>query len=747
MEKFNLEKYLQGDSKSFKDYFLLIRNNLKYFFIFPPVILIIASIYAFLAKDIFISTAKIKITRQSENILQDTRQGSDAGFVDRFIANEMITMRDYRIREKIAAALIDSFNNSGNKNLFYLTRSNEDKTNTNHKTIGELAGLLGGVISIEPVSGTDMVNISAESPSPIETAIIANTSAYEYQQLNLAINRQKLTNIRKFLEKQRDEKLAELKNVEDSLMKFQEKGGIISIDVQSTDLINQLSQLDAQKEATRMELMTSNEILKQYKFFLGKQDPQLVNYLENQTSQAYINALQQQLADLQVNRDLALSINNPNVDISEKIREYDQRIKELQEKLNSAISNIKADAFSGNPERVQELAQKIIDEEINNNTLAVRLNQLETITRKYEGNLKRLPQTSTQLAQFQRNRETIQQLYLLINERYQEAMITELSQPGNVSIVSEGEIPFIPEKPNRKMMLIFSLIISIVLTFGFIIIKDYLNSTVKSPEDIEKKNISFLSWIPHFKLKDNSSEIYPELVSLYEQDSPITESFRAIRARIMHSRIDSEFPKIILVTSPAEHEGKTFVSANLAASFAKSNKRTLIIDCDFRRPRVHDIIGVDKKPGLVDYLSNNGKLDEVIRKTRNDNLFYITSGSIPSNPAEILESKMMKDFLIEIRDFFDVIIIDSPPIIAVIDAEILARSVDGTVLVLSADKTENRLMTDAVELLKKNSISFLGAVLNNFRYKNGYGYYYKYYYNYSKSSDKKRRFRGNKIKA
>jgi uncharacterized protein involved in exopolysaccharide biosynthesis len=201
--------------------------------------------------------------------------------------------------------LIDSFNNSGNK-IFLSDKSNEDKANTNYKTIGELAGLLGGVISIEPVSGTDMVNISAESPSPIETAIIVNTSAYEYQKLNLAINRQKLTNIRKFLEQQRDEKLAELKNVEDSLMKFQEKGGIISIDVQSTDLINQLSQLDAQKEATRMELMTSNEILKQYKFFLGKQDPQLVNYLENQTSQAYINALQQQLADLQVNRDLAL---------------------------------------------------------------------------------------------------------------------------------------------------------------------------------------------------------------------------------------------------------------------------------------------------------------------------------------------------------------------------------------------------------------------------------------------------------
>ncbi|MBK9097289.1 MAG: polysaccharide biosynthesis tyrosine autokinase [bacterium] len=729
---------MKGDAKTLKDYILLLRNNLKYFFIFPPVILSIAIVYVVLAKDIYISSAKIKITKQTENVLEDTRQSNDPGFVDRFIANEIITMTDYSVREKIAQALIDSFNNTENKNLFSLVRSGKGRTNSSHKSVAELAGTLGGVISVEPVSGTDMVRISAESPSPIETAIIANTCAREYQELNLAINRQKLTNIRKFLEDQRDEKLLELKGIEDSLMKFQEKGGIVSIDVQSTDLINQLSQLEAQKEVTRMELMTSNEILKQYKFFLGKQDPQLVNYLENQTSQAYINALQQQIADLQVNRDIALSIKNPNVDISDKVTEYDQRINELQEKLNTAISGIKADAFSGNPQRVQELAQKIIDEEINNNTLAVRLSQLESITQKYEGNLKRLPKTSTQLAQFQRNRETTQQLYLLINERYQEAMITELSQPGNVSIVSEGEIPIFPSKPDRKIILIFSLIIGSVITFGFIIIKDYLNSTIKTPEDIEKSDINFLSWVPQYKTNGNGLEIYKDLVTLYEQDSPISESFRAIRARIIHSRLDSEIPKTILVTSPAEHEGKTFVCVNLAGSFAKSNKRTLIIDCDLRRPRVQEVLGVDKKPGLVDYLAGTASLEEIIRVSRNNNLSFITSGSISPNPAEILESDALKDFIMEVRDWFDVIIIDSAPIIAVIDAEILSKIVDGTILVVSADKTENRLMKDAVQLIKQNNVLLLGTVLNNFKYKSGYGYYYKYYYNYSKDPSKKK---------
>ena len=400
MEKFSIEKYLHAETKSFKDYILLIRNNLKYIYIISPLIIILTVLYIIQAKDIYISTASIKITKQNENVLENNGQSNDVGYIDRFIANEIMTITDYSIRERIAEVLIDSFKNTPNKKLFYLAKSADNNGIIRHKTVTELAGLLGDVITAEQEQGTDMINISAESPSPLEASIIANTCAHEYQKLNLIMNREKLTNIRKFLEQQRDEKYNELKNAEDTLMMFQQKSGIVDLDFQSTGLITQLSQLEAQIEVTKIELSTSNEILKQYKFFLSKQDPQLVDYLENQTSQAYISVLQQQLAELQVNKDLALSIKSPNVDISNKIKEYDRRIDELKQKLNSAISSIKAEAFSGNPEQVKELAQKLIEEEIKNNTLSVRLNQLQTMTRGYETNLKKLPKTSTELSQF-----------------------------------------------------------------------------------------------------------------------------------------------------------------------------------------------------------------------------------------------------------------------------------------------------------------------------------------------------------
>lgn len=732
---FNIEKYLHGDKKSAKDYILLIRNNYKLIIFISALVVGVIVFYAYSAQDIYSSTVTIKITEPNQNILE-SNPGSRPD-IDRFIANELKIVLNHNTRKNIAQALIDSFNNSTNRDYFYLIKDDPRLADSGPKSVDHLAGMLGGSISAEQVQGVDIMTISAQSPSAFEAALIANVSALQYQKINLAISRDKLTKVREFLEKQSVEKLAELKVAEDSLRRFQEEGGIISMDIQSTGLINQLSQLDAQRQATKIELMTSDEVLKQYKYFLRKQDPQLVDYLENQASQAYISALQTQIAELQVNRDLALSARSGNIDVSAKVKEYDDRIADLQQKLSTAISGIKADGFSGNPERVRELAQRTVEEEIRNNTLTVRLEQLDAAIRKYEGDLRRLPRTTTALSQYQRERESIQQLFLVINERFQEAMINELSQSGNVIIIDPARVPDGPSKPNRRLMILFGLLLGPAVAIGFVLIRDFFDDTIKTPEDIEKNNINFLSWVPQHKANGKNPEINHDLIVLYKPDLPISESFRAIRARIHHSRGDENAPKMMLVTSAAESEGKTFVSINLAGSFALSNKRTLIIDCDLRRPRIHKIMGVDKKPGLVDYLAKKSKLEDIIRSTGVNNLSYITSGTLPSNPAEVLESKPMRFFLQEIRDFFDIVILDSPPIIAVIDAEILSKQADGTILVVSSEKTENRLMSDAVNLIKQNNVPFLGTVLNNFEYKSGYGYYYKYYYNYANSSPKK----------
>ncbi|MGB5894044.1 MAG: polysaccharide biosynthesis tyrosine autokinase, partial [Ignavibacteriaceae bacterium] len=537
--------------------------------------------------------------------------------------------------------------------------------------------------------------------------------------------------IRMFLEKQSKEKLSELNTAENTLKSFQERGGIVALDAQSLALIKQLSQLDAQRDAARIDLMTSNEVLNQYKNEVKKQDPQLVVHLESQTSQAYIDVLQRQIAELQMNRDLAMANKNPNIDVSAKVKAYDKKITELNEKLSALIKDIKAGAFASSPDQIKDLTQKLIEEEINNNSLSIKYKELQAIISKYERNFNRLPKASIELAQYQRKRESFQRLYLLVEKKYQEAVINELSQPENVVIIGIGRVPDKPAKPSRILIVLIGLIAGLGTAFGYVLIKDYFNDTVKSPKDIQKKNINILAWVPHFKNIGRNGSSKHGFNFTEKPDSYSNEAFRALKARIQFSRVDLNSPKTILITSPAEMEGKTVVSSNLARSFAQSKKKTLLIDCDLRRPRIHSIMRAKRTPGLVDFLFHRVTFKEIIRSAGMNDLDYITTGTIPADPAEVLESKAMKTFLENMKNHFDIVVIDSAPIIAVIDSEILSKLVDGTILVVSADRTEIELMVDAVDLMKKNNVPFLGTVLNNFKYKSGYGYYFKYYYNYS----------------
>ena len=418
MENFNFDpqKYLVENSKTFRDYIYLIRSNLLTFLSIFFLVAAAFLIYAITAKNIYKSTVTLKIDTQKKNILENNILPQLSNSSDRFIANEIELITNYDSRERYAEALIDSFNVSKYKDLLVLL--GEDKPNTyNHKSQQEITDLLGGAITAQQISGLDMIEISAESPSPFEAALLANTCAREYIKLNLETNRGQLTDIRKFLEEQTKIKSSELTSAEEGLKNYQQEGGIVALDAQSSVLINHLANLDAQRDAAKVDLFTSNEILKQYKKEISEQDPQLVDYLESQTSQTYIAALQKQITELQMNKDMALSNKNPNVDVTDKIIEYDKKINELKNKLNSTISDIKAGAYSSSPEQIRGLTQKLIEEKVKNNALFIKFNELQHIIADYEQSLYKLPKKSIELAQYQRKRESMQQLYLLVEQK------------------------------------------------------------------------------------------------------------------------------------------------------------------------------------------------------------------------------------------------------------------------------------------------------------------------------------------
>ena len=422
-----------------------------------------------------------------------------------------------------------------------------------------------------------------------------------------------------------------------------------------------------------------------------------------------------------------------------KLRIMTKKSPISESNLSTVIGNIKAGAYTSSPEQMRDLTQKLIEEKVKNNSLAIRFEELQGLIENYEQKFTRLPNKSMELAQYQRRKESLQQIYDQIETRYQEAMLNELSQPGNVLIVGKGRIPDEPSKPKPFLILLIGIFAGLGFAIGFILVKDYFNDTIKTPGDIEDNNIKMLSWVPH--LTQNGDDYFSHLYAENPTKTELlmTESFKSMRARIQFSKTEPEnYYKTILVTSPAAQEGKTIVSSNLAASFARVDKKVLLLDCDLIKPKIHTVMKAKRSPGLTDYLLNSASFDEVLRKSKINNLYYIAAGSMIDNTDGTLDSIEMKDFLQKVRSLFDIIIIDSAPIVPVIDSQILARQVDGTLLVVSSEKTEAELMIDAYELLKKDNVPFLGAVLNNFKYKNGYKYYYKYYYNYSSNGHKKR---------
>lgn len=239
-----------------------------------------------------------------------------------------------------------------------------------------------------------------------------------------------------------------------------------------------------------------------------------------------------------------------------------------------------------------------------------------------------------------------------------------------------------------------------------------------------------------------------KLFTLKNPKSLVSEAFRTLRTNIQFTNIDKNI-KTLVVTSSGPGEGKTTITCNLGTSIAQTEKRVLLIDCDMRKPRVHKVFGITNLEGLTNILMGEKKLSEVeFRGDQNiRSLTVLTSGPIPPNPAELLGSRRMRDFLEDMRDQFDMIILDSPPINLVTDSAVLSTITDGTIMVVEVGKTDVEAAINAKELLEKVNANLIGVVLNKIPtrgrsyYDYSYYQYEDYYEDNNKGKRKKRRSR------
>lgn len=228
------------------------------------------------------------------------------------------------------------------------------------------------------------------------------------------------------------------------------------------------------------------------------------------------------------------------------------------------------------------------------------------------------------------------------------------------------------------------------------------------------------------------------IITLEKNKSGSAEAYRTLRTNVQFTKVDSE-KKVIMITSAGPGEGKSSTTANLAVSLAQSGKSVLIIDADMRNPTQHKFFGLNNMEGLSNALVLDKKIEAICRETEAEGLKVLTAGPIPPNPAELLDSKKMKKLIGEAGSLFDMVLIDTPPVIAVADSSILAQAVDGIILVVASGEVNREHVLQAKEQLEKVGGKILGVVLNKAQMKTRNYYYYYYYYHGEKRSRKKGR--------
>lgn len=296
----------------------------------------------------------------------------------------------------------------------------------------------------------------------------------------------------------------------------------------------------------------------------------------------------------------------------------------------------------------------------------------------------------------------------------------EIYPLGDVKIIDKVKIPDKPVSPKKKLIIGISFLIGIFISCILVMIMEYLDNTIKTEEDVEEyMGLNVIGAIPKEAELVDSFDSFSE-----EKFGRVTEAFRTFRTNLEFSSIDNKV-KTIMITSGRAGEGKTTIAYILASLMAQSGKKTLLIDCDLRKPKVHSKFNLDNKTGVSDILARDIKWTEAIYRTNVENLYVLTAGLKPPNPTELLSSHKMKDFISLLKEELDYIILDTPPVGIVTDAQILSAYADGCVFVLASGEAVKEETVKAKRLLEYVNGKILGVCLNKIKEgkKGDYGYY------------------------
>jgi capsular exopolysaccharide synthesis family protein len=563
------------------------------------------------------------------------------------------------------------------------------------------AARIQGGFTAKPVEESRLIELTYVSTSPSLAAQIVNSYADDFINSNIERRYQSTAYARQFLERKIAETRAELEASERQLVAYAQAQGIINTGGGDQSKGSDTNSLQGQS------LVALNAALAQ------AQERRVV------AEQNYRNAMRA----------------GNTSDVTTSTAALRQQRAQLESEYQSKLATFKPDY----PDMVRMKANiDALDQEIRKETGTVTTGQTNTLLMQFRaaaaaerelqgrvsslrGAVLNLRERSIQYNILQRNRDTSQAMYDSLLERYKQIGVAGGVGTNNVSIVDRADVPGAPFKPNLMMNVLIGLALGLLGGLGAALALEFLNDTVKTPDDVrDKLHLPSLGVIPMKKGGEALSE------ELKDQSSAVSEAYFSLRTSLQFTT-DSGAPKSLLITSTRAAEGKSSTTLALAQNFARLGNRVLLIDGDLRKPAF--VTGHDPDEGLSKLLTNHDSLENHVLHTQYENLSLLPCGPLPPNPAELLASPRLKALLADAVTKFDMVIVDGPPVLGLADAPLLSGVCRATLLVVESGRTRTKAALDAVTRLKAAGGNIVGAALTKFKVRShGYGYGYGYGY-------------------
>ena len=581
-------------------------------------------------------------------------------------------------------------------------------------------------IKVSPIRNSRLVDVRFEGKDSVLAATIVNTLADVYISQNLETKLRAVQDAVKWLHNRIEEERKKVEKAEQALLRYKEKHSIItdfSSDVENITA-QKLAHLNIQVVETESNRVEAETRYKQAMVLTGTPDmldsiPEVLN-----------NELIRQIKSMEVELFKHMS------ELSKKYGQKHPRMVAIESELNTLQKR-----------RIQEVSRVINSLKNEYKVALAKENSLKAALAKQKKESLELNQKAIQYGVLRRESESARYMYELLIKRFKETSLTEDMKTGNIRIVDRAEVPEYPIKPKKKLNILLAIIVSLLTGTGLAFFFEYLDNTIKLPEEVEKHlNIPFLGSTPLFSTKNKwniRGDTSQELIAFNYPRSTASESYRGIRTNILFSSAES-VPQVILITGVGPQEGKTITTANLAVTMAQADSKIVILDCDMRRANVHKVFGTANDHGISNLLVGNSNMREAILHTRIPNLDVIPCGPIPPNPSELLGSTRMTTLLNSLRKHYAHILIDSPPSIAVTDAVVLSKSVDGVILVIRAGYTAKEIIKSGIAQFGAVGTHILGVVLNGVDMSRDRYHYQYYYYYYGKDGDRRKESRRKK---